>query len=51
MPTTPMKAQPLPPAGCAREESFARALEMINNLFSQPCEWMSYVRYFKGLRS
>ena len=32
MPTTPMKAQPLPPAGCAREESFARALEMINNL-------------------
>jgi len=32
MPTTPMKAQPMPPAGCAREESFARALEMINNL-------------------
>ncbi|HEX7199109.1 MAG TPA: amidase, partial [Dongiaceae bacterium] len=32
MPTTPMKAQALPPAGCSREESFARALEMINNL-------------------
>jgi amidase len=32
MPTTPMKAQPIPKPGCSREESFARALEMINNL-------------------
>lgn len=32
MPTTPMKARPIPPVGCTREESFARALEMINNL-------------------
>jgi amidase len=31
MPTTPMKAQPLPAAGCPREEYMARALEMINN--------------------
>jgi amidase len=31
MPTTPMKSQPLPAAGCSREESIARALEMINN--------------------
>jgi amidase len=31
MPTTPMKSQPLPPAGCSREESIHRALEMINN--------------------
>jgi len=31
MPTTPMKAQPLPAAGCSREETLARALEMINN--------------------
>jgi amidase len=31
MPTTPMKAQPLPAAGCSREEYMARALEMINN--------------------
>lgn len=31
MPTTPMKAQPLPARGCAREEDLARALEMINN--------------------
>lgn len=31
MPTTPMKAQPIPAAGCPREEYMARALEMINN--------------------
>jgi amidase len=31
MPTTPMKAQALPAAGCPREEYMARALEMINN--------------------
>ncbi|MEA2781711.1 MAG: amidase, partial [Rhodospirillaceae bacterium] len=31
MPTTPMKAQPLPASGCPREEYMARALEMINN--------------------
>jgi amidase len=31
MPTTPMKAQPIPSAGCSREEYMARALEMINN--------------------
>jgi len=31
MPTTPMKAQPLPARGCPREEYVARALEMINN--------------------
>jgi amidase len=31
MPTTPMKAQPIPQAGCSREECIARALEMINN--------------------
>jgi amidase len=31
MPTTPMKAQPLPAAGCSREEYMTRALEMINN--------------------
>jgi len=31
LPTTPMKAQPLPPTGCPREEYMTRALEMINN--------------------
>ena len=31
MPTTPMKAQPLPPADCSHEDYVARALEMINN--------------------
>jgi amidase len=31
MPTTPMKAQRIPPSGCPREEYMARALEMINN--------------------
>jgi amidase len=31
MPTTPMKAQPLPARDCSREEYVARALEMINN--------------------
>lgn len=31
MPTTPMKAQLLPPANCSREDNLARALEMINN--------------------
>lgn len=31
MPTTPMKAQPLPSPSCSREENLARALEMINN--------------------
>ena len=31
MPTTPMKAQAIPPAGCTREDWIARALEMINN--------------------
>jgi len=31
MPTTPMKAQPLPQPGAAREEIVARALEMVGN--------------------
>ncbi len=31
MPTTPMKAQPLPAPDCSREENLGRALEMINN--------------------
>jgi amidase len=31
MPTTPMKAQPLPEPHCSREDYIARALEMINN--------------------
>ena len=31
MPTTPMKAQKIPPRGCPREEYVARALEVINN--------------------
>ncbi len=31
MPTTPMKAQPLPPRDCSHEDYVARALEMINN--------------------
>jgi amidase len=31
MPTTPMKAQPLPKAGASREEIVQRALEMIGN--------------------
>lgn len=31
MPTTPMKSQPLPAGDCTREETLARALEMINN--------------------
>src|SRR4029079_18125554 len=31
MPTTPMKATPLPPANASREEDVARALEMISN--------------------
>jgi len=31
MPTTPMKAQPLPEPGYSRETNLARALEMINN--------------------
>jgi amidase len=31
MPTTPMKAQPLPPADCSHADCVARALEMINN--------------------
>jgi amidase len=31
MPTTPMRATPIPPADCAREETVARALEMVHN--------------------
>ena len=31
MPTTPMKAQPMPKPGAAREETVERALEMISN--------------------
>jgi amidase len=31
MPTTPMKATPIPPANASREEYVARALEMIAN--------------------
>jgi amidase len=31
MPTTPMKAQPMPKSGAAREETVERALEMISN--------------------
>jgi amidase len=31
MPTTPMKAQPLPPPGASREEIVDRALEMVTN--------------------
>jgi amidase len=31
MPTTPMKAQPLPPPGASREEVVDRALEMVTN--------------------
>ena len=31
MPTTPMKATPLPPPGASREDYVARALEMISN--------------------
>jgi amidase len=31
MPTTAMKAQPLPASGCSREEYIVRALEMMNN--------------------
>jgi amidase len=31
MPTTPMKATPIPPPSASREESVARALEMIPN--------------------
>jgi amidase len=31
MPTTPMKAQPLPAPDCSQEEYVTRALEMINN--------------------
>lgn len=31
MPTTPMKATPLPPAGASREDYFTRAIEMFTN--------------------
>ena len=31
MPTMPMKATRIPPHGCSREETVARALEMLNN--------------------